>query len=61
MAVKVIPGRHDFLREIPPELCEELRMRASISRPVTSKPKAISLQATGSYKLGQRVSHAKIW
>jgi len=49
-----------FLREIPAELCEEVRMRATISRPVTAvKPKAISLQATGSYKLGQRVSHAK--
>jgi len=35
-------------------------MRATISRPVTAvKPKAISLQVTGSYKLGQRVGHAK--
>ena len=35
-------------------------MRATISRPVTAvQAKATSLQATGSYKLGQRVSHAK--
>jgi ATP-dependent DNA helicase UvrD/PcrA len=35
-------------------------MRATISRPVTAvKPEASPLQATGSYKLGQRVSHAK--
>jgi DNA helicase-2/ATP-dependent DNA helicase PcrA len=35
-------------------------MRATISRPVTAvKPKSISLQVTGSYKLGQSVGHAK--
>ena len=35
-------------------------MRATISRPVTAvQSKPASLQATGSYKLGQRVSHAK--
>jgi DNA helicase-2/ATP-dependent DNA helicase PcrA len=49
-----------FLREIPTELCKEVRMRATISRPVTAvQPKVTSLQATGSYKLGQRVSHDK--
>ena len=35
-------------------------MRATISRPVTAvKPQSASLQGTGSYKLGQRVNHAK--
>ncbi|UOA08816.1 DNA helicase II [Methylobacter sp. S3L5C] len=54
------PGPSRFLREIPSEFLQEVRLRATISRPVTAvKPKALSLQATGSYKLGQRVGHAK--
>jgi DNA helicase-2/ATP-dependent DNA helicase PcrA len=54
------PRPSRFLREIPTELCKEVRMRATISRPVTAvQPKVTSLQAVGSYKLGQRVSHDK--
>jgi DNA helicase II / ATP-dependent DNA helicase PcrA len=54
------PRPSRFLREIPAEFLQEVRMRATISRPVTAvKPKATSLQTTGSYKLGQGVSHAK--
>jgi DNA helicase-2/ATP-dependent DNA helicase PcrA len=54
------PRPSRFLREIPSEFLQEVRLRATISRPVTAvKPKALSLQVTGSYKLGQRVSHAK--
>ncbi|OYV18859.1 MAG: DNA helicase II / ATP-dependent DNA helicase PcrA [Methylococcaceae bacterium NSP1-1] len=54
------PRPSRFLREIPAEFLQEVRMRATISRPVTAvQAKATSLQATGSYKLGQRVSHAK--
>ena len=54
------PRPSRFLREIPSEYLQEVRMRATISRPVTAiQPKAASLQATGSYKLGQRVSHDK--
>ncbi len=54
------PRPSRFLREIPPEHLQEVRMRAAVSRPVTSvKPKAQSLQTEGKYKLGQRVSHAK--
>ncbi|MEI6069323.1 MAG: DNA helicase II [Methylococcaceae bacterium] len=54
------PRPSRFLREIPPEFIQEVRMRATISRPVTAvKPKAVSLQKAGSYKLGQGVSHAK--
>ncbi len=55
------PRPSRFLREIPPEHLQEVRMRATVTRPVTSvQPKAQSLQtAAGKYKLGQRVSHAK--
>ncbi len=54
------PRPSRFLREIPAEHIQEVRMRATVSRPVTSvKPKAQSLQIAGKYKLGQRVSHAK--
>jgi DNA helicase-2/ATP-dependent DNA helicase PcrA len=54
------PRPSRFLREIPGEFIQEVRMRGTISHPVTAvQPKASSLQATGSYKLGQRVSHAK--
>jgi DNA helicase II / ATP-dependent DNA helicase PcrA len=54
------PRPSRFLREIPPEHIQEVRMRATVTRPVTSvKPKAQSLQTEGKYKLGQRVSHAK--
>ncbi|MGR9012137.1 MAG: DNA helicase II [Gammaproteobacteria bacterium] len=54
------PRPSRFLREIPAEHLQEVRMRATVSRPVTSvKPKAQSLQPAGKYKLGQRVSHVK--
>lgn len=54
------PRPSRFLREIPAEHIQEVRMRATVTRPVTSvKPKAQSLQIAGKYKLGQRVSHAK--
>ncbi len=54
------PRPSRFLREIPPEHLQEVRMRATVTRPVTSvQPKAQSLQIAGKYKLGQRVSHAK--
>jgi DNA helicase-2/ATP-dependent DNA helicase PcrA len=54
------PRPSRFLREIPPEHIQEVRMRATVSHPVTSvKPKAQSLQIESKFKLGQRVSHAK--
>jgi DNA helicase-2/ATP-dependent DNA helicase PcrA len=57
------PRPSRFLREIPPEHLEEIRMRASVSRPVTaqSAPPARSLSSgqAGGFKLGQRVTHAK--
>ena len=54
------PRPSRFLREIPAEHLQEVRVRATVTRPVTSvKVKSLSLQATGKYKLGQRVSHVK--
>lgn len=52
------PRPSRFLREIPSELIQEVR--ATINHPVSPiQIKNSSLQTTGSYKLGQRVSHAK--
>ena len=54
------PRPSRFLREIPSELIQEVRVRATINHPVTPiQIKNSSLQTTGSYKLGQRISHAK--
>ena len=54
------PRPSRFLREIPSELIQEVRVRATINHPVTPiQIKNSSLQVTGSYKLGQRISHAK--
>ncbi|NPE50784.1 DNA helicase II [Dickeya dadantii] len=49
-----------FIGELPPECVEEVRLRASISRPVNHQRLGtpISQSDTG-YKLGQRVRHAK--
>lgn len=49
-----------FLREIPAELIQEIRMRAHVSRPIASPDKPIkSFSPERRFKLGQRVSHAK--
>ncbi|MDD5266960.1 MAG: DNA helicase II [Methylococcales bacterium] len=54
------PRPSRFLREIPAEFIQEVRIRATVSRPVTAaKPKALPLQTTGSHKLGQSVIHEK--
>ncbi len=54
------PRPSRFLREIPSDCLQEVRMRATISRPVTAvQPKPAMLQSAGTYKLGQRVRHAK--
>ena len=54
------PRPSRFLREIPVELVQEIRMRANVTRPVTASPQKIaSLQPERKYKLGQSVSHAK--
>ncbi|MEQ1485701.1 DNA helicase II [Methyloglobulus sp.] len=53
------PRPSRFLREIPAECIQEVRMRATVSRPqATAKP--IDLIAQGrQFKLGQRVGHSK--
>ena len=57
------PRPSRFLREIPPEHLQEIRMRASISRPLTAQSapasSALSSGTTGGFKLGQRVTHPK--
>ncbi len=51
------PRPSRFLREIPPEHVQEIRMRGNVSRPVVAAPQAAG--GAGGFKLGQRVSHAK--
>ncbi|MFI3185150.1 MAG: DNA helicase II [Methylococcaceae bacterium] len=54
------PRPSRFLREIPAEHLQEIRMRATVTRPVSPvKPKEQALQTAGKYKLGQSVSHVK--
>ncbi|NOS89144.1 MAG: DNA helicase II [Methylococcaceae bacterium] len=56
------PRPSRFLRELPSENIQEVRLRATISRPVTAvavKPTATGLPMVGRYQLGQRVGHAK--
>jgi DNA helicase-2/ATP-dependent DNA helicase PcrA len=53
------PRPSRFLTEIPAEYTQEIRIRANVSRPATAIKKRSVLQQTGTYKLGQRVSHAK--
>jgi len=54
-----------FLREIPEDHLQEIRMRANVTRPITAAAKpapSTSFQPAthfGGFKLGQRVSHAK--
>jgi len=49
-----------FLREIPTELMEEIRVRPQISRPVYAGTSASSVRETAAgFQLGQRVSHPK--
>ena len=49
-----VPSR--FLREIPAELIEEVRSRPQVSRPYQSTGSSLN---ESSYRLGQRVTHAK--
>jgi DNA helicase II / ATP-dependent DNA helicase PcrA len=53
------PRPSRFLREIPAECIQEVRMRATVSRP-QSVPKSVDLMSQGrQFKLGQRVGHSK--
>lgn len=55
------PSPSRFLREIPPETLQEIRMRANISRPVAGSNvgKSSLGQKSGKYRLGQSVRHEK--
>jgi DNA helicase-2/ATP-dependent DNA helicase PcrA len=56
------PRPSRFLREIPDECVQEVRLRAHVSRPAAASPaksSASSPLSVSRYKLGQRVSHAK--
>lgn len=48
-----------FLREIPSELIQEVRLRAHVSRPVAIEKPLNSIKQESRFKLGQRVGHAK--
>ena len=53
-----MPSR--FIREIPADLMQEVRLGARVSRPVAPSYKAAAQeQSEGGYKMGQRVMHAK--
>jgi DNA helicase-2/ATP-dependent DNA helicase PcrA len=53
-----LPSR--FLREIPPEVIQEVRARAQVSRPYSSAAGSLNMaeEITG-FTLGQRVTHPK--
>lgn len=54
------PRPSRFLREIPAELIQEVRIGAQVSRPAAvSSPAPLELQQDAPFKPGQRVSHAK--
>jgi DNA helicase-2/ATP-dependent DNA helicase PcrA len=58
------PRSSRFLREIPPEHLQEIRMKANITRPAAglASPQKTPLDAAsrhGGFKLGQHVTHAK--
>jgi DNA helicase-2/ATP-dependent DNA helicase PcrA len=48
-----------FLREIPTEFIQEVRMRAHVSRPLTAIKSVDSMTQARRFNLGQRVGHAK--
>ncbi|WP_411727237.1 DNA helicase II [Methyloglobulus sp.] len=48
-----------FLREIPTEFIQEVRMRAHVSRPLAVEKPVNSITQTRRFNLGQRISHAK--
>jgi len=53
------PRPSRFLREIPPELLQEIRLRAQVSRPTAAPPPKTTSLATGKFRLGQAVRHEK--
>ncbi len=54
------PSPSRFLREIPEELIQEIRMRANLTRPMLASASKSPLSGPGSaYRLGQSVRHEK--
>jgi len=54
------PRPSRFLKEIPAEFLQEIRVRANVTKPAAIKQSNRSTIGTsGTYKLGQRVRHAK--
>ena len=54
------PRPSRFIKEIPPEAIQEIRIRANVTRPVASTPSFNSGPVSNSrYKLGQAVHHEK--
>jgi DNA helicase-2/ATP-dependent DNA helicase PcrA len=52
------PTASRFVRELPAERLQEVRMRANVSRPVSVR-QPVSIDSGVGYRAGQRVSHAK--
>ncbi|WP_428353617.1 DNA helicase II [Methyloprofundus sp.] len=54
------PRPSRFLKEIPAEQCQEIRIRANVSKPVVVNNRAkVTPGTSGRYQLGQRVRHEK--
>ncbi len=55
------PRPSRFLREIPPEVIQEIRLRAQVTRPAASFNATLgnSTQTAGRYRMGQSVRHEK--
>jgi len=56
------PRPSRFLREIPAELIQEIRMRAHVSKPIVTGKLQTSMRSIDQerrFKLGQRVGHVK--
>jgi len=53
------PSPSRFLREIPPECVQDVRIRANITRTVGANKNQSILLATNQYKAGEKISHAK--
>ncbi len=54
------PRESRFIREIPAEYLQEIRIRSTVSRPMTAKQAAPSKKmAAGTFNLGERVMHTK--
>lgn len=48
-----------FIREIPAQLMQEIRMQASITRPTQFSPSSMQQSHAAGYQLGQKVMHPK--